>query len=447
MTLRRLGPRRLLAVAVTAVAVISAGTLQLGGATAWAATAASPESPDELLDPEEGLDPDEGSDPGEGLDPDTTEKDCDVSDAEPGESALEVTAITPDRVPRSTSPKYAKAARDDRVSIPRLNEANVQQRYLTVEYLLPTGVELTCVRVDLLNTSPQAGRPVLQTVTRAAPTADGGEGVKSIGRDELKVRATFDEQHPSKVKGKPSEVTRVGYRVSLFGKDRDGTVITARKDSADFFPLWRMPAGFDRYGQRDDKRGGDDWCSSFAHGWLSVAANKALLPRINDISGEHARNLGHGTHLTGNDIDAFHPYRFSGVDAGALGSGGLNYNRLVAATKAAMNADEDGLRQVTEWAEATRTRLGKLIDNKNVVRIYYAAGSQVKGDARFVTGWASALLRTGRYEFTDAKKESKEVDLGIGAWSRIDNQVIRAKDFRTDHNDHIHVALSETRRK
>ncbi|MFD0475594.1 hypothetical protein ACFQ0B_50780 [Nonomuraea thailandensis] len=119
----------------------------------------------------------------------------------------------------------------------------------------------------------------------------------------------------------------------------------------------------------------------------------------------------------------------------------------MAATKAAMNGGEEGLRQVRDWAQTTRTRLGRLIDDKNVVRIYYAAGSRVKGDSRFAVGWAAALLREGAYTFTNAKKERMELDLGIGAWSRIDNPIIREKDFRTDHNDHLHVALSETKRK
>ncbi|MFD0475595.1 hypothetical protein ACFQ0B_50785 [Nonomuraea thailandensis] len=194
---RRSGSRRLLAAAVTAVAVISAGTLQLGGTAAWAAAPTSPESPGELLVPqvEEGSeqirDPDgdeEALDPGSG-------EDCEVTDAAPDESAFEVTAIDRDRVPRHARPALARSARDDRVSIPPPDEANAQQRYFGVDYTLPAGVELTCVRVDLLDTSPKARGAVLQTVTQAAPTADGGEGVKSVGRGRLKVRVTFDEQH------------------------------------------------------------------------------------------------------------------------------------------------------------------------------------------------------------------------------------------------------------
>ncbi|MGR6918575.1 hypothetical protein ACU635_30370 [[Actinomadura] parvosata] len=430
---RGLGPRRLPAVAV---AVLAAGLLQTGGATAWAA---GPPSPYPGVGVEEEGAKEEGAEP--------SGEDCDAEAGQARDSALAVTAITADRVPRHPARKYARFARDDRVSIPRQDEANTRQRYLGVEYALPAGVELTCVRVDLLDTTPRSGGKVLQTVTEAAPTADGGEGVRSVGRDRLKVRVTFDEQHPSKIRVKPAQVTRIGYRVSLIGEDQDGTVVATRMDSADFFPLWRMPAGLDRYGLRDDKTGGDDWCSSFTHGWLSSATGRALLPRVNDISGEHARNLGHQTHLTGDDIDAFHPYRFPGVDAGAAGSGGRDYARLVAATQAAMDGDADGLGQVKEWAETTRTRLGRLIDDGNVVRMYYASGSAVKGDARFTAGWASALLRTGVYAYTDAKKEAGELDLGIGEWSRIGNKVITAKDFRPDHNDHLHVTLGETRRK
>ncbi|MEV0830422.1 hypothetical protein [Nonomuraea rubra] len=428
---------------VTAVAVISAGTLHLGGTAAWAAT---PASPDELFVPQVEEGSEEVRDPDAGEETDAGE-DCDASDAASDQPAFQVTAINRDRVPRHPDPELAKSARDDRVSIPRPDEANAQQRYFGVDYTLPAGVELTCVRVDLLNTSQKTRGTVLQTVTKAAPTSGGGEGVRSVGRGRLKVRVTFDEQHPSKVDGKPSQVTRIAYRVSLYGRGQDGGVVTTSMDSANLFPLWRLPAGFARFGSRPGDGGGDDWCSSFTHGWLSAAANKALLPEINDVSGEHARNLGHQTHLTGNDLDIFHLYQFDGVRAGAVGSGGLNYGKLVTATKSAMNGGAEGRRQVKEWAETTRTRLGRLIDNKNVVRIYYAAGSKVKGDARFAKGWAAALLREGVYTFTNAKKERVELDLGIGTWDRIDNMVIREKDFRTDHNDHLHVGLSETKRK
>ncbi|MEO3874726.1 hypothetical protein ABGB18_38565 [Nonomuraea sp. B12E4] len=71
----------------------------------------------------------------------------------------------------------------------------------------------------------------------------------------------------------------------------------------------------------------------------------------------------------------------------------------------------------------------------------------MKSDARFRAGWARALLRDGVYTFTDAQRKPVELDLGIGSWSRNNNEIITSQDFRADHNDHIHVALSEAARQ
>lgn len=73
-----------------------------------------------------------------------------------------------------------------------------------------------------------------------------------------------------------------------------------------------MPDGLPRFGPTVGPRdpGGDDWCVPSTYAWLD--AHRPLLTPINDIPGEHARDLEHLEHETGRDIDMFHIYVFPG---------------------------------------------------------------------------------------------------------------------------------------
>jgi murein endopeptidase len=107
-----------------------------------------------------------------------------------------------------------------------------------------------------------------------------------------------------------------------------------------------MPDGFERFGQGTIDIGGDDWASRGAYNWL--AANKNLITRINDISGEHGRNIGHSSHKHGTDIDMFHFYTFQ---KGA--SGKVNYSQLIENVVSAKNTDSDDQNK-KEKAEAAK---------------------------------------------------------------------------------------------
>ena len=67
--------------------------------------------------------------------------------------------------------------------------------------------------------------------------------------------------------------------------------------------------------------GKDDWLS--ARPWGYINQHGALLTRIDDISGEQGRDIGHATHDVGTDIDLYHVYRFAGATSGTD-----DYNRL-----------------------------------------------------------------------------------------------------------------------
>jgi hypothetical protein len=338
-----------------------------------------------------------------------------------------VTGIFRDLVPGTRG-------RSDRFSIPRPGQANRLQRYFTVAYHRPKCLTITDVRVDLLN---QDGVR-MQTVTNAPP---GGTGVSVVNDFTYRVRVTFGDGVTSTLPSTPPPTDRIRYRMTLTGLDDLGQQQTAVRDSNQLYALWRMPDGLARFGNRS--AGFDDWASQSTYNWL--AANRSLVTRINDISGEHGRNIGHRTHYLGRDIDLFHVYTFPGVNPRAAGSGGANYMALINNTQRAMNGDATARQRVADWATSTRARFDQFIADADLQgRIIYALGSrqlEVRNErGEIVThalggGWARSLLENGRYTNISGTR----LDLGIGEWQ---NASIATRMLYNDvHNDHIHISV------
>lgn len=168
-------------------------------------------------------------------------------------------------------------------------------------------------------------------------------------------------------------------------------------------------------------------------------------PPTDRIRGEHARNIGHRTHVEGRDIDLDHVYTFPGVNATAAGSGGANYTALVRNTNLAFMGDTAARRLVADWASQTRARFDQFIANADVQgRIIYALGSSqpetLDPQGQIVTpqlgrGWARALLERGAY----TNLRGQRVDLGIGAWTN--PSIATRMLYADDHNDHIHLSV------
>lgn len=53
----------------------------------------------------------------------------------------------------------------------------------------------------------------------------------------------------------------------------------------------------------------DKWATKQTFDWLALLPNRSLLDPLNDISLEHGRNTGHSEHLSGEQMDTFHPAR------------------------------------------------------------------------------------------------------------------------------------------
>jgi len=311
----------------------------------------------------------------------------------------------------------------DHYSIPRPGDSNTFQRYFDLDFTKPDEVEITKVKAELV----AGAGAVLQTVVD--DEAPGTLRVQQLDETTMRVVVTFGDV-PSAVASTPPPTDTIHYRFTMTGQsDAGDEVVSDPKDSALFFALWRMPDGFGRYGLRDV--GGDDWAAQSTYTWLD--GHRALVTRIDDVSGEHARNIGHMEHDRGTDVDNFHVYTFPG---GAV-SGLANYLQMQANVERALAGDAPARARVNSWAVDTRARFDLLIGAVPAFgRIRYAVGSPAAtpGMPVLTEGWARALLTAGTY----TNPAGLVLALPAGAWANGGNPKLR---FDAIHNTHFHLDL------
>ncbi|HPT24941.1 MAG TPA: hypothetical protein PLZ95_00895 [Bryobacteraceae bacterium] len=255
---------------------------------------------------------------------------------------------------------------------------------------------------------------------------------------DLGVRITFSPL-ASAISTAPPPAAEIQHQISVTAADAEGRAVLGKATSENRHPLYLMPASMSdrRFGPRD--RGGDNWCTRQTYLWIHNNSN--LLTRINDISGEHARNIGHRSHFTGNMFDIYHFYTVPGAIPTSAGS---NLQQLRRETAKALAGIVGSAQTVRDWVQAERTGLAALLQNTDVVRIYTAYGasgqaiSVVKPDGSTVSitlpvGWQHDLLRTGQVS---------ELDLGVGAWTNASSPKLRFDDHFI-HDDHHHVTLRQ----
>ncbi len=324
------------------------------------------------------------------------------------ETGVTIDSITADKV----SPTVGDSSY---YSIPRPGAMNHYARRFTLKITKPEGSQVSKITVTLL------GSTVLDEGI--------GDNVEEIDDKTLKLRVTFHDQ-ASEIEGEPPTASTLTYGFKLTVVE-DGQELTDEKSSSTRQALWRMPDGFPRYSTRDT--GGDDWCARSTYEWM--VANEGLLTKINDISGEHSRNIGHQSHQHGTDIDMFHFYTFPGGTTGAANFQRLSADVVTAAQISNPNSKiraqaEAARNRVIAWAQATRAGLAGLAGSAQVARLLYVKGSEGGG---LSDGWARDLLTTGATMVGTAP-----VNLGLGTWSN-------AKYLpRNDHNDHVHITLTRT---
>jgi hypothetical protein len=302
---------------------------------------------------------------------------------------LQITSVRPDAKPRSLYPKKnPHTVSGDFYSIPRPGNLNHLQRTFAVDVVKPSGSVLTGVSLDLLDGDGN----FLQNLLNGVPP--GATGVSVVAQDEnsvsLNVRATF-ENLASAISSVPPTTRDLYYRVAVNGIGDDNRRLEAERASDRRRALWRKPDVIDRYGTSD--LGLDDWTARGTYNWL--VANSGLIRRVDDISGEHGRNIGHDTHGHGTEVDAYHFYRFPNAVSGQDNFVRLRENLLVAFGTLnnpipAQAADSYG--RVSAWIVATRNGLTALAGQKSVRSIIYCLGLAKDG---LQDDWCRSLIQTG----------------------------------------------------
>lgn len=298
---------------------------------------------------------------------------------------LSITAAEPDSIDANNGGTF--------YSVPALGEANTQQRYFTLSLSKGENITLKKVTVSL------SGVGDLMDVVQQLPVPSG---------DDVQV------------------------------VNENAQAVTAEKTVSGKRSLWRMADLLPgRYGSRDG--GHDGWGARGTYNWFQQ--NAGLIKEVDDISGEHGRNLGHATHQFGTDIDTYHFYRFDGATSGTD-----NYNRLRDAVLTAFGtlqadgtpnpnpppAATEAVNKLIAFVGATRTGLDNLAALNTVSRLYYVKGSAGSG---LPNGWARALIETGRVTRT-VNGVAQTLDLGTGNWSQ-------AKvAYNSVHNNHVYVTLN-----
>ena len=315
-------------------------------------------------------------------------------------------------------------------SIPRSSRTNNLQRTFTVKYTKPSDATISNLKVNLKT----AGGEQLMTVVDEAP----GNRVQVL--DDTTIRATVTLGPASTVASQPPPPGRILYEFTLKGTQNGSDITSDPKNSRPLNPLWRMPDGVARYSPpgtspSDTGRepGGDDWSAATTYQWIQQ--NLQLITSVNDISGEHARDLGHQTHARGVDIDIYHFHRFAGST-----NAQSNYVTLEAKVKGALTGDATALADLANWLSSMRTGLANLSANGNVFRLYATIGNQLSvanNQGQTITlnaGWGQSLLRTGTVTATNGQV----LQTNLGQWGNANDVKIV---YNAVHNNHVHIFL------
>lgn len=302
-------------------------------------------------------------------------------------------------------------------SIPDRGKTNTLARNFDVR-VLPDANAVKRVKVELLSSDGSVlGEPVL----------DGPVSlVQKIDEKTLRIPVTMTS--PSTVGAPPPQATRIAYRFTV-----SADAAMASRESSVFKALWKWPGdrlGIGRYSTRD---GGDDWTSRGAYQWIEDNVAFLKTTYVNDISGEHGRDIGHKEHKRGTDLDLFH---FTVLAPGLHATS--NYNALRTKVLAAMDGNATAKAEVTTFFTTARARLEQVLAMSDVRVVYFGIGDSVKRTtgASLPSGWMRSLLISG----TVTANDKELLDLGT-AWAGYSASMNLR--FNSIHNNHVHVGLNE----
>ena len=322
-------------------------------------------------------------------------------------------------------------------SIPTAGQYNTWQRALDVQYTLPDATaQVTNVQVDLLDANSNS---TLQTIVNEGPSALGP--VQVIDFQTLRLFVTFMNTG-STVNSQPPPTDSTEYKLTLTATDGGLLTSSSPKYSSILQPLYNLPSTIPRFGARD--QGGDGWSAQETYNWLVM--NSPLITRVDDISGEHGRDIGHHTHTRGTDVDIFQFYTFAGAVSGTQ-----NYSFLKQNVISAFQGNMTAQALVVSWANAMRAGLNTLAGTPGVSRLFTNYGDSLaftviqKGSnvpATLASGWAKQLLETGIISSVVGGVPGM-LNFGIGTWGRTcgSGQTVTC-DTTHVHENHVHITLS-----
>jgi hypothetical protein len=269
------------------------------------------------------------------------------------------------------------------ISVPRPGDTNHFPITAAVAIVSPsTGVDNT--NVTSFSATLETANGTSQQVINEAGV---GGPVAQTGATTTEQTVSFSGTNPavSAINGTPPPANGLEYLFEVTA-DVSGASQTATVPIRGKHALWRMPSTILRFGPRDV--GLDDWVAIGTYRWMET--NAALLTRVNDVSGEHGRNIGHTTHRRGTDIDVFPFGNF--LAAGNPPASSTNYAAAAQLAIDAIGGDAAALASLTAWIQAQRNGLQALAANGAVAQVRSARGAP---NGVLPEGWAQSLLTIG----------------------------------------------------
>ena len=363
---------------------------------------------------------------------------------QPGSDAASISDVTEVN-------EFPTTGNGDYFSIPRNGENNFYVRNWEMSF---PGISDALTEIQSLQLNLLDGTGVPLQPQPSAGIWLGGPPVNvalNVVGNTITIDPTFYNV-PSPFNTVPPPTHVLGYQLTATTSNGN----TIQRTYTPYYGLWRMPPALldpsRRYGVRDP--GFDDWCSKGTYTWLlnQLSDPNSVVTRIDDVSGEHGRNLGHHLHAEGRSIDMYHFY--TAPDAGCSNSGLANYLCLASHAYDLAQGISSADATLQNWVSATRDSLTKLANDNNVAFVIYAMGSlfspPVTDGRSLQYGWARQLLICGTLPGTDANGNAFTLTVPSilpwdggscqeGARPTAPCQQLR---FQADHNSHVHVELS-----
>lgn len=230
----------------------------------------------------------------------------------------------------------------------------------------------------------------------------------------------------------PPLAAEITYRVSLQTSD-NGQPIGGEGFIRGLKGLYQtaLPLGLARTGIRD--RGGDDWAQKGLYDWLSNHAH--LIAPMNDISGEHGRDLGHSSHRLGLDLD------MNFFDATLPGS--VEHGMLTNNVVSAIRGNQASLTAVSDYIIRQQTGIEALAAANVLSSVLGPVGSArtvpaANGHPAFslANGWAGTLFESGIVRDADGNT-LLNINRSMNAPASALFSPYRG------HDDHLHLSFVE----